>query len=370
MSLTKLILLLIFISKSVFSQEKFIKYSVCKGDSFYSISKKFSTSIQDIENANPTIKKNLKPNMVLLIPNTNYKKEIINSEIVHQVAPKETLYKVSKRYNVSVSSIKKANPEIIGDDLKVGLQLKIVGSNLKLANKVETIESKTSDSKTIEDSEKDLMIHEVLPKETKYGISKKYGVTITALELLNPEMGKELSVGTFLKIRTANNTVIKENEAIISETKQSKNEEISASGEPYAILIPIYEKTDLPDKLIQTASENIGTNYRGGGKDKGGFDCSGLMIYTFGTYDIKLPRTSSEQAQFGKTISIAESQKGDLIFFSTNGSGNINHVGMITEIIGDEIKFIHSSSSNGVMISSNKESYYAKNFKKISRVLK
>ena len=126
---------------------------------------------------------------------------------------------------------------------------------------------------------------------------------------------------------------------------------------------------DFLDQLIENASENIGTRYRTGGTSKSGFDCSGLMCTTFGAFDIKLPRTSREQSSIGTKINTEEAQKGDLIFFKTNGRSQINHVGMVVEVNEGEIKFIHSSVSNGVIISSTKEKYYQKNFTQINRVL-
>jgi cell wall-associated NlpC family hydrolase len=93
------------------------------------------------------------------------------------------------------------------------------------------------------------------------------------------------------------------------------------------------------------------------------------MFNTFKEIDFTLPRSSNQQAKIGTKIQKSQAQKGDLIFFATNGSRSINHVGMITEIIGDEIKFIHSSTSLGVIVSSIKEAYYSKRFKQINRVL-
>lgn len=121
--------------------------------------------------------------------------------------------------------------------------------------------------------------------------------------------------------------------------------------------------------MIERASENIGSRYRTGGTTKSGFDCSGLMCTTFGAFDIKLPRTSLEQSSIGAKINTQEAKKGDLIFFKTNCRSQINHVGMVVEVCEDEIKFIHSSVSNGVIISSTKEKYYQKNFSQINRVL-
>ena len=63
-----------------------------------------------------------------------------------------------------------------------------------------------------------------------------------------------------------------------------------------------------------------------------------------------------------------EIKKGDLIFFRTNRKSIINHVGMVTEVLPDEIKFIHSATSSGVIISSTKEPYYSKSFAQANRI--
>lgn len=98
-------------------------------------------------------------------------------------------------------------------------------------------------------------------------------------------------------------------------------------------------------------------------------DCSGLVYSTFKKFDFKLPRSSYEMANEGKEISKSKAEKGDLIFFKTGRSSKINHVGIITEVKKDEILFIHSSTSKGVIISSTKQDYYAKAYDKIKRVI-
>lgn len=129
------------------------------------------------------------------------------------------------------------------------------------------------------------------------------------------------------------------------------------------------ETKQLVNKVIKTATDNIGAPYKAAGTTKAGFDCSGLVFISFETENIKLPRSSYEQSKIGKIIPFDDAKKGDLIFFKTNKSKQINHVGLITEINRDEIKFVHSSTSKGVIISSTKESYYKNSFVQINRIL-
>ena len=125
----------------------------------------------------------------------------------------------------------------------------------------------------------------------------------------------------------------------------------------------------LVKQIINSASENLGVGYRGGGTTKAGFDCSGLIYSTFKKFDITLPRSSHEMATIGTKIDLSDAKKGDLIFFINRGQRRINHVGMVVEVTNDEVKFIHSSTQSGVIISSTKEPYYNRTFVQINRVL-
>jgi cell wall-associated NlpC family hydrolase len=125
------------------------------------------------------------------------------------------------------------------------------------------------------------------------------------------------------------------------------------------------------DKIISTASEDIGVKYKTAGTTKAGYDCSGLVYSTFGLYDVKLPRSSYEQSKIGIELgqNLKKAKKGDLIFFKTNRRSQINHVGIITEVKDDDIKFIHASTSKGVIISSMREKYYQNTFVQLNRVI-
>lgn len=122
-------------------------------------------------------------------------------------------------------------------------------------------------------------------------------------------------------------------------------------------------------QMINNAMQFLGVRYRGGGTSPDGMDCSGMVTAVYNLFDMSIPRSSRDMATVGEKIDSSKVKKGDLIFFKTNGKRVINHVGMVVDIIGDEIKFIHSSTSKGVIISSTKESYYSRTFAQINRVL-
>lgn len=155
---------------------------------------------------------------------------------------------------------------------------------------------------------------------------------------------------------------------IISSPFTSSFSKISDTNEPDYWL---HSENDsyLIDQLINRGITFLGTPYRTGGTSTTGMDCSGFIIATFSGFSLKLPRTSNEMSRTGLEIPTDTAKKGDLIFFKTNGRSVINHVGMILEVLDNEIKFIHSSTQRGVIVSSTKEGYYKNTLAKINRVI-
>jgi cell wall-associated NlpC family hydrolase len=126
----------------------------------------------------------------------------------------------------------------------------------------------------------------------------------------------------------------------------------------------------LGEQLVNNAvNEFKGVRYRGGGTTKAGMDCSGMVYATFKIFDITLPRSSHEMTKATKEVKLTEVKKGDLLFFRNNHNRKtINHVGMVTEVTEEgEVKFIHSSTSSGVIISSMNEPYNARTFVQAGR---
>jgi len=122
--------------------------------------------------------------------------------------------------------------------------------------------------------------------------------------------------------------------------------------------------------VISKARSYTGTPYKWGGTSSKGMDCSGLLLNSFSAIDYKIPRTSAEQKKIGKKVSKSEIKKGDLLFFATSKKKRkVTHVGLVTEVQGSKVTFIHASTSKGVTESSLQNAYWHKRFRQARRVL-
>jgi len=122
--------------------------------------------------------------------------------------------------------------------------------------------------------------------------------------------------------------------------------------------------------LIDSAFSYIGTPYKWAGTSRSGMDCSGFVSTAFSAINVPLSRSSIEMSTQGKDIPLSQAEVGDLLFFKTNRKRNrISHVGIVVGV-GDEVKFIHASVSQGITVSSLSENYWQKAYAKTSRVLK
>ena len=122
--------------------------------------------------------------------------------------------------------------------------------------------------------------------------------------------------------------------------------------------------------IIDFAKQFEGVKYRFGGTTKKGMDCSGLVYETFKAFDISLPRISRDMAKQGEKIFIDDIKEGDLLFFKTSKKGNIiSHVGLVVTALPGNIEFIHSTTNQGVIISSLAERYWYYSFVEARRIL-
>ncbi len=179
--------------------------------------------------------------------------------------------------------------------------------------------------------------------DTIYGIASVTGISqetiIAANNLSNPQ---NLSVGQTL---------------ILPEVNRDQLDTLASRG---SIRRSNGENSD----IVAIAKKYIGTPYHYGGTTTRAFDCSGYIGYIYKQVGVSLPRTSRDQSRFGTWVTRGGLIPGDLIFFTTNGTGGVSHVGMY---IGND-QFIHASSKHGVTITSLSKDYYTRRYVTARRV--
>jgi LysM repeat protein len=194
---------LFLVCNLIFSQN-YTKHTVAKGETVATIAQKYKVTPYDIYKLNPDSQGSLSINSIILIPKsitktistTNNSKVVTavgNNVKTHSVLAKETMYSISKKHNVSIADLEKWNPVLQTEGLQPGQILKVSESKTSVITKTTEVKSKTA-------TRLPTVRHEVLPKETKYGIARTYGLTVEELEKQNPEIKDSLPIGYNLKI--------------------------------------------------------------------------------------------------------------------------------------------------------------------------
>lgn len=135
-----------------------------------------------------------------------------------------------------------------------------------------------------------------------------------------------------------------------------------AENDPYVKLV---------EQLAKYANRFKGVPYVWGGSKPSGFDCSGFVRYVFAKFDMPIAHSSRQLSEIGYDVDKGQAYVGDLIFFSSSRKAGspIGHVGIIVSNDENGIRFIHASTSQGVIYSYLNESYYTERFVGVKRVI-
>ena len=133
-----IVFLLIVNCLTVFSQEKYTQHTVAKGETISGIAKKYNIKSSEIYELNPDARNGIKYKTVLLIPSKAKNNSVSTSNITnnfpeksHEVLAKETLYGISKQYDISIDDLYKFNPNLEKEGLKKG---QIILENVNFRN--------------------------------------------------------------------------------------------------------------------------------------------------------------------------------------------------------------------------------------------
>lgn len=188
----------VFAFCSTLIAQNYKTHKVNPGETIEEIARKYLVTPFDIYALNPDAKSSLQPNAVLIIPNSRFLETSVEVEEIqlvgyesHKVRRKETLYGIAQKYNISVDEIKKHNTSLYSENLRKGDKIQIP--------KYSKVTIKSNLGNTIKK-------YTVLPKEGKWRIAYKFGLSVSELQALNPKVKDDLQEGQEINVpNIANN---------------------------------------------------------------------------------------------------------------------------------------------------------------------
>ena len=197
------LLFFVALTTAAAAQTSYKSHNVKQGETVFSIAKQYGVTEEAIYRLNPDARKGIQENNILIIPaqddQQNYSEQVVDFKR-HRVKRKETLFSIAQKYGVTVDDIKKYNKQLYSEQLRKGdkIMIPVLTRTVVVTTDNNTGNTGTEpDTTVVKDTTK---THTVLPKETKYGIARKYGISISELEAMNPDMGDTLQMGVVLKV--------------------------------------------------------------------------------------------------------------------------------------------------------------------------
>lgn len=264
--------LLIVFSCASAKAQNYLTHKVKVGETISNIARKYNVLVSDIYELNPDSKRDLRTDSVLIIPNKKINqtstKGSSETDIIgyktHKVKRKETLYSLSKKYKISESEIKKYNTFLYDNNLRKGSKIQIP---IFKSTRAVVINSTSQTTPSIQNNDK-IKIHEVKPKEGKWRIAYKYGITVPDLERLNPNMNTVLQPGDKINVPNIESSDIKKVDEKYSYYTVLPKEgfyrlkvKLGLTEEQLAKLNPALSKTGLKEGMVLKVpyGTNVGT---------------------------------------------------------------------------------------------------------------
>ncbi|CAA6813995.1 MAG: Invasion associated protein p60 [uncultured Sulfurovum sp.] len=247
---------------------------------------------------------------------------------LHTVTSGDTLYDIARANHTTIEKICTMNNVKKEDVLRIGTVLKIPMQTISRQEEAKTTQVLAQRAaQRLEIPTEHILLH----TNTKTTLKKK--------EILNtlPKVVQVPKVPQVIQLTQSKDTSKKPVKKIVKHTKIRKS-------------------------IIRVAKKKLGSRYVWGATGKKNtFDCSGFTSYVYKKHGIHIPRTSRNQAKYGKYVKRDKLKKGDLVFFDTSKKrkGYVNHVGIY---LGDN-RFIHASSAKKRVIVSKLNKFYAQRYK-------
>jgi len=332
-------------SKKSIKKQSFKQYKVQKGDTLFSIARKFKVSISDIVKLNKLSNNLIYPGNVIKVPKKSYEqkaKEAVakNKKTVYRVRKGDTLTSIARKFNMKIEDIRKLNKFKKGKILRVGSEINVYAPK-KVVKKRKKVTK--------------VIVHK---GDTLWSIAKKYNLTLKEIRILNPKVRRRgLKKGMILNVS-------KEKAQKLLKVAKKRKKNLRGRLSRYT---KVYSSSgsrvgSSRNSVVRYAKRFVGTPYVWGASSGRAFDCSGFTQYVMKHAKGKMiPRVSRRQAYYGMYVPRSRLIPADLVFFDTSRRrrGYVNHVGIY---IGNNY-FIHASSArHRVIITSLNKPFYRSRF--------
>ena len=319
-----------------YKKESSLYHTVMPNENLSLIAKKYGVSTATLTSLNKLKSSTIHPKQKILIRTTEYNNKTskttsrnssysyIYKTRYHMVEKGDSLWKISKRYEVPINKLKNVN-RITNNTIRPG-QLLTIGYAKEL-------DSFSINPKPIVKDHK-ITIHRVKKGECLKTIAEKYGIDTLTLIENNLLSSAEIKTGQIIIIPS---------EVFQEDTAESEKN------------IDNDSQLNMNDKIIEEAFSFLNVPYKLGGATKRGIDCSTLARKAYAKIGISLPKTSWVQYKSGISVPIDEANAGDLVFFR-RGKG-VGHVGIY---LGDHL-FIHASNKQKKVTVSSLNNVYFRN---------
>ena len=356
-------------------------HKVQSGENDYTIARKYGISVSQLHKANPAVNwDKLQVGKSLSIPgqpkSVSKTKPVSTpkSNATHSVAKGESDWSISKRYGLTVAQLHAMNPGVSFAPLKLGAKLKVHKVTVAQVSKPTTRPPAKPAAKpavkpvvaSATASAKSTGITTMNAEVKGSGVVLRSAGAATAGKLASMNKGNVGQVidrqGNWYRLKFLGGAVgWISGDYLKNTSKTITSIPTVAKAKPAPKSLPVAysggNATAAGRNLIETALAQQGVRYVWGGTSRGGFDCSGFVQYVFRQHGVNLPRTSRDQATRGTAIPKGSLRAGDCIFFVTRGR-SISHVGIY---IGNN-KFVHASSGGGRVRVNELKGYYAERY--------
>lgn len=221
----------------------FIVHKVGEKETLYGISRRYGVTVNQVLEFNKTADAGLEIGQILKVPYVPRPKTP-KGATVHKVTEKETLFSISRQYNVTIDELKQWN-SLSDNSLSVGQELVIKATNtIPGMPQVQPVEMKSAQT-----------VHTVAQKETLFSISRQYGATVDQLKTWNNLTSEELSIGQVLFVAQPIYSSASQSQANpVTETTQQ-----AATQTPVSTEVPV-TKTEVTPQVkppVVTISESV-----------------------------------------------------------------------------------------------------------------